>query len=71
MLLKAPSYSRSERILLIGKLVDEITSIAPKREIRLVVVEVGLGAPEACAIAVLLVKALTAVPPSRRGGECM
>ena len=60
---EAHSYSTGKRVL-VGKLVDEIARVAPKREVGSVVVVVfavfgvGAGTAQALAIAVLLVDAV-------------
>ena len=58
---KAHSYSTGKRVL-VGKLVDEIARVTPKREVGSVVVVavfgVGAGTAQALAIAVLLVDAV-------------
>ena len=58
---EAHSYSTGKRVL-VGKLVDEIARVTPKREVGSVVVVavfgVGAGTAQALAIAVLLVDAV-------------
>ena len=59
---EAHSYSTGKRVL-VGKLVDEIARVTPKREVGSVVVAVvgvGAGTAQALAIAVLLVDAVVA-----------
>ena len=61
LIFEAHSYSTGKRIL-VGKLVDEIARVTPKREVGSVVVVavfgVGAGTAQALAIAVLLVDAV-------------
>ena len=63
LIFEAHSYSTGKRIL-VGKLVDEIARVTPKREVGSVVVVavfgVGAGTAQALAIAVLLVDAVVA-----------
>ena len=63
LIFEAHSYSTGKRIL-VGKLVDEIARVTPKREVGSVVVVavfgVGGGTTQALAIAVLLVDAVVA-----------
>lgn len=64
LIFEAHSYSTGKRVL-VGKLVDEIARVAPKREVGSVVVVgvvfgVGAGTAEALAVAVLLVDAVVA-----------
>lgn len=60
---EAHSYSTGKRVL-VGKLVDEIARVTPKREVGSVVVVavfgVGAGTAQALAIAVLFVDAVVA-----------
>lgn len=68
---KAHSYAASKRVL-VGKLVDEIARVAPKREVGSVVVVavvcVGAGTAQALAVAVLLFDAIVTSTVGAAGG---